>query len=739
MNKSLCIAVAFSMAFASGTHGQRRITPSQPVDTASLTGRTIDIGEVIVSSLMIEREVKEIPAPVSVVREIDYLRQSSLTLSNVLEKESGISMGGDGIWATNINIRGLGENRMVTLVDGSRIETANDLTASLSMIDVWDIDRVEVIKGALSSLYGSGAMGGIINIITKEGHFSDNPYLSGSIGSGFASANKLLSGHAEINTGSKKWYMRLGVTYADADDMRTPEGMMPNSQFRYNNLTTKLGLRPFNNHIFKLQVQRYLAIDAGIPGGEAFPGPAEATYSDIARNLLSASYEITSINEKLSSLSFKYFNQFIDRNVSVIPNTVTETILPNGNTRLTTADLMTPSGKHLTNGGQVQTTWTLTGNNTLIAGIDIWGRRLATDRIKHITIDVLNSSGEVTSTNSVVRGETPIPESTFSSTGLFLQDEARLLDGRLTLITGGRIDGIWVSNEEGYDVDYIITNGVENNTPARRLTFTEGSERSLSWSANIGLLYGIAGQTDLSFNMARSFRAPSLEERFKYIDLGNYVRLGDPTLKPESGLSTSLGMRKWSNVLLLQADVFINRLSDMIVETAGDFIYTTISETGTTTDTIPALINTNVSRAILYGFDFRFEYNFSRSFVVSGSGSYVRGMDTEAGTDLPQIPPLKGRLGLRYTHNRLGSLELTASGASKQTKIADNEIETDGYIRLDLTMNSKRLKLGRTDLQVFTGIDNITDASYTNHLSTNRGSISVEPGRNFYLRLNLTF
>ena len=85
-------------------------------------------------------------------------------------------MGSDGVWATNINIRGLGESRLVTLVDGNRVETATDLTASLSMIDINDIERVEIIKGAQSSLYGTGAMGGIVNIITKDGHFAEKPY-----------------------------------------------------------------------------------------------------------------------------------------------------------------------------------------------------------------------------------------------------------------------------------------------------------------------------------------------------------------------------------------------------------------------------------------------------------------------------------------------------------------------------------------------------------------------------------
>jgi hemoglobin/transferrin/lactoferrin receptor protein len=740
MNKTFFyITAVCSVAFTLSSYGQKQSKQELDNDSVSVTEKTINIGEVVVSSLRMDRQVKKLPAPMIVMRAYDYQRQSALTISNVLDKEPGVAMGGDGVWATNVNIRGLSENRLVTLIDGNRVETANDLTASLSMIDINDIDRVEIIKGAQSSLYGTGAMGGIINIITKDGHFSEKPYLSGNVGSGFASVNKLFSGHVDMNTGSEKWYFRLSGTYSNADDLQTPKGEMPNSQYKSDNITAKLGIKTFNNQVFKIQFQHYKASDVGIPGGNAFPGPAEATYTGIGRNLLSASYEISDITDKLSSLKFNYFNQYIDRNVSVIPNTVTEATLANGNIQRTTPYLMIPVGKHLTNGGQIQSTWKLSDKNTLIAGVDAWSRKLTTERTKYITSEILNTKGDVIKTNSIIRGETPIPESYFSSSGLFIQDENKLLNDRLTLIIGGRLDGVWIKNDEGYDVDYTIINNVENYSPARRVTFVSGSENSVSWSANAGLLYKLFNNTDLSFNLARSFRAPSLEERFKYIDLGNYVRLGDPSLEPERGLSVDMGVRKWNQDFSFQTDVFVNYMTNMIVEVPGEFIYTSITGTVNTTDTLPAFINSNVSRALLYGIDCKFEYNFDRNFVLYGSGSFVRGKDTEANENLPLIPPMNGRLGIRYVYNKIGTAEFSVAGATKQTKIADGEKETKGYTRLDMAINSDKIKIGKTGLQLIAGIDNITNKSYTNHLSTNRGSISVEPGRNFYVRFNLSF
>ncbi len=695
MNKLWLLTAVCTVVLTFNSYAQT--DKRQKVDNDSVTSPAwnIQMGEIVVSSLRIDRKIKELPASISVVSSSGYQKQSALTLSSVLNEEPGISMGGDGIWATNINIRGLGENRLVTLIDGNRVETATDLTASLSMVDVNDIERVEVIKGAQSSLYGTGAMGGIVNIITKDGHFADKPYLSGNIISGFASANTLFSNHAAINTGSDKWYFRVSGTYSDADDIHTPEGDLPNSQFTMNNITAKIGVKPLANHLFKIQYQRNWSTDVGIPGGDAFPGPAEATYSDIGRDLLAASYEITGLTGPLASLKMNYFYQYILRDVEMIPNTVTKTTLPNKNIKRTTPELITPTGKHLTNGAQLQSTWNLSEKDVFIAGIDIWGRKLTTEREKYITVDVLNPQNEIIQTNELVRGETPIPESRFNSAGLFLQNETHLLNNRLTFITGGRLDEIWIKNEQGFDVDYLIVNGTRNDSPStQRVTFEKDNENSFSWSANAGILYQLHENVDASLNLARSFRAPSLEERYKYIDLGNYVRLGNPSLEPEKGYSADLGIRVWNPGFNLQSGIFVNRLTDMIVEKSGEFIYTLTSESDP--DTVPALINSNVRKALLYGFDFKFDYNFYNNIVLFGAGAYVRGRDTGAGENLPQIPPLNGRAGIRYTYHKIGSVEFSVTGAAKQDKIAEGEQETDGYCRLDMALNTNKIDLGIT-------------------------------------------
>ncbi|MDD2549152.1 MAG: TonB-dependent receptor [Bacteroidales bacterium] len=710
--------------------------------TFTLAPQPFPLGEVVVSSFRINRRIKEMPTPLAVVGKYDFQQQSAISLSNVLADEPGVAMGSDGAWATNINIRGLSENRLVTLVDGFRVETATDLTASLSMIDVNDVERVEVVKGAQSALYGTGAMGGIVNIITKDGYFSSEPHLSGNIISGFASVNSSYSGYGNINAGAEKWYLKVNGTYSDAQNIKTPEGELLNSQFTSNNIGARAGFKPFKNHTLKAQYQRYWANDVGIPGGDAFPGPATATYSDIGRQLFSASYEITDVTSTLSSLKLNYYNQFILRDVLLYPNIpTTEKPTQIGGKQRISPQYFTPTGQHRTNGVQLQGTWNFTESNTLIAGIDAWARELYTEREKYITIEVFNPVGDLVVTNNLVRGETPTPSSTFATAGLFIQNESRLLDDKLTLIMGGRADGIQTKNEQNFDIDYLIMNDVRNDSPPnQRVTFEAGKQKLFSWSANAGLLYRVLKDIDLSAHFARSFRAPSLEESFKFIDLGNLVLLGDPTLKSESGYATDIGLRVWKQNFTMQVDIFANWIDNMIVETPGEYIYTIT--TGPSTgiiDTLPALVNANVSSAMLYGSDIKFQYKAAKGFVIFGSGAYVRGKDTEAEENLPQIPPLRGRFGLRYNFNRIGTVEASILGTTKQDKIAGGETATDGYHRIDLRVSSTKFNLGFSNVQLFAGVDNLTNVSYTNHLATNRGAISIEPGRNIYLRASISF
>ncbi|MBO4571357.1 MAG: TonB-dependent receptor [Bacteroidales bacterium] len=685
-----------------------------PVDT---------LKEAVVTSLKIERLIEETPANLNIVTSLDVKQHSSFTVADVLKFEPGLAIGGDGVWATNINVRGLSENRLVTLVDGNRIETATDLTASLSMIDVNDIERVEVIKGAQSSLYGSGAMGGIVNIITKDGYFADDTYFHGNLTGSFSSVNKGHSEYLSVNAGGSRWYLKLNGTYGHANDIMTPKGLLPNSGFTTTNLGARAGFKPAKNQILKFEFQRNWSTDVGIPGGAAFAASATATYKNIGRTLFNGSYEILDLNETWKSLKFTGFSQNIIRDVEMIPNTPK----PQAGAW---PEKVTPLGKHHTYGGNIQGTWEFGDDNTLVAGVDAWRRDISSDRNKYIK---QFAAGEVKA--EMIRNEKPFPAASYTSAGFFAQDESRFLDDRLIVRLGARLDGNFVKNEEGHNVEYIdnVTTGAHNdNPPGKIVTFEAGKKREFSWSGNLGAIYRLAPVADLVFNAARSYRSPSLEEYFKFIDLsGNKVRIGNVDLKPEDGLSADLGIRLHGERFSLEVSGFVNKINNMIVERKAN-----------TTGVNDTLILDNASKALLYGGDFNASFTIVRGLKVYALGAYTVGLETSKDNAwLPLIPPMNGTVGVAYNYPKVGGINLSAffAGAKKEGNMAASDTATDSYYRLDLSLSTRPFHFGPCALQLFGGIDNLTNAEYRNFLSTNRNAISCEPGRNFYIRASLSF
>ena len=683
----------------------------------------VEVGEVMVNASRQDRMVRDVSLPLSLVNKNRIDQLPALTLSNLCQDMPGVNLARDGIWATSLNIRGLTEQRIVTLVDGNRIETSTDIAAGLALIDVNDVERVEVIKGAASSLYGTGALGGVVNIITREGQYHEKFYVGGNVSGMYQSVNRMNSENISLDLADNKWFLRLSGTLRDASNTMTPEGELLNSQFSDNNYSLKAGVKPFRNHEFNLNIQGFNAKNVGIPGGRAFPATATASYTDILRNMISASYTINSEKGTFERIKFKYFHQYILRDVELKPNAMVTT---------------TPSGYHASNGFQVQTDWGFNENHQVIAGIDIWQRYLSTEREKRVVSNITDSLGNITATNVTVRGEIPIPDAWFTSAGVYVQDQIKL-SSKLNLTFGGRFDLINTRNEQAVDPKYIIFNGTRNNSPAiQRITFTEGNINNYSWSLDAGAMYHLGSRTDLTMTLSKAYRAPGLEERFKYIDLGSIVEIGDPELEPEEGYFLDMGTRVWAEKFQFTGNIFANSMTNLIVSSPGVFIYNYTSDPSNY-DTLNANINSNVEKALLYGFDASAGYNIFDGITISAMAGFVRGKNTLNDIDLPQIPPFNGRLNVKYFLPGFFSTELSVNLTAGQKKIATGEKESTGYASYDFGIYTVPYKIGNLRLEAFAGVQNITDRSYMNHLSTNRGLVKYEPGRNFYLKMRLSF
>jgi hemoglobin/transferrin/lactoferrin receptor protein len=665
--------------------------------------------------------LRETALPLGVVSGERLTATAPTTIADALQAEPGVALQRDGIWGTSVSVRGLSRSSIVTLIDGNRIDTATDLAAGLSLFDIYDIERIEVIKGAASALYGSGAMGGVVNIISRDGWYQERPYWHLRMVGGYSSVNNAGQGHLTFSTGAQKWYARFSGALRKADDAKTPKGALTNSNFRDNSSAVRLSVRPWRQHELKFNYQRFYAEDVGIPGAyPVFPTTATVRYPFEKRELYSSEYIASSLTRHLQQISVKAYHQKIWRDVENIPNTVTT--LPAGNgqpARKVYALRILPGATHDLNGVQIQGNLFPGRHHLLVAGIDLWQKDYRGYRTKETRIDILNPDGSVKKSTYRTIGESPLPDAFYRSIGLYTQDEWRLFSERLVMVLGGRFDRIETQNQETLNPLYEVVDGVRNDTPAgQTLLWQAEAARNHSWSGNLSLLYRFMPQMDVTLNLARSFRAPSLEERYQYIDQGSLVKVGDPALAPEAGTFSDLGVRLWSERLQLQISGFYNRMKNLVADVPGLY------------EDRKALLKSNIGEAELYGGDFRIDFKPMQNCAVWARAGYVHGENLLAEEPLPQIAPLNGSVGYHNGCLSWFAFDLSAVMFSTQERIATGEIRTPGYAYYTLYLNSRAIPLLGSQMFLTLGIENLTNRTFRNHLSTNRGVLAIEPGRN---------
>lgn len=217
----------------------------------STQGDKPQIGEVVVIATRTEKFVSEVPCSVTVITADDIKKSTPQTIADIFRDIQGVQVQGGGTpgMPIRLSLRGLtiGHNAQHTLVliDGRRINDAyeGDVDASLLSFDA--IERIEILRGPASALYGSNATGGVINIITKRG--TKKPFTEISISGGeyntqhytvrhgwkmggfdyFATLSRFLTdGYLKNSDGSRRdWEassadINTGVTMNDGSELR---------------------------------------------------------------------------------------------------------------------------------------------------------------------------------------------------------------------------------------------------------------------------------------------------------------------------------------------------------------------------------------------------------------------------------------------------------------------------------------------------------------------------------------
>ena len=191
-------------------------------------------GEVTVTAGRVEQQLLDIPMSVSVLTSEEIRDSSARNIGELLADVPGVEVGGDGSQGLKrVKIRGENECRSLILIDGQKVSEHKSMSGPALLVDPSSVERIEVIKGPASVLYGSDAIGGVINIITKKG--SKKPF-EAEASVGWNGAGHGWSESVSLGGSAKGFKYQLDAGYQSHGNIKTPLGYQKNTEFRQKNL-----------------------------------------------------------------------------------------------------------------------------------------------------------------------------------------------------------------------------------------------------------------------------------------------------------------------------------------------------------------------------------------------------------------------------------------------------------------------------------------------------------------------
>ena len=656
----------------------------------------VSMDELLVTARGMKSRISQTPGGTAVMDAQELYKAQDPSITNTLTRIPGVDKSSDSAWGSAINIRGLGRNHVVFLIDGCRVNTATDVNAQFGLINSNEVERIEILKGPVSALYGSGAMGGVVNVITKKGRFSNETTTRISLGASYGTNPEGFSFFGDTQVNTPNFWIYGAASRRDYDSYENGDGdIQTNSQFEDYSGSLKAGYKWNDKNITDINIQYVKGEDIGIPGkGLTLPTGPTITYPDTDRTLISLTHKFSPEDSILTASDLNLFYQEIDRNV--------EMVFPAG----AAATSIKPSANHKSFGAKWQNIINL-DSQTIVTGLDVWTWEIESTREKNLA-------------SGLTGIDTPLADARQLSAGLFLEDDIQIRQS-FVLNLGGRVD--YISAES--DPLYSWITPPSAMIPVTLIRDAEDND-DLSWDAHAGLTWDISSLWSMTLLGAFSYRAPDLMDRYKYVAFTGGATYGNPDLDPERSAFIEYGIHYRTPKFSFSGSVYANYLKDMIASRLKDAASNSYQME-------------NIDKAKLYGGELEAKFRPFEKWEIYTGIAYVRGTDETDNSDLSMIPPLNGIVGVSFNTGDKGFwADCNQNWAARQDKVASGEQETPGWA----TVNAKagyRFDYGKVGHDIMVGVDNIFDVQYANHLSTTRSVLLAEPGVNFYAAYRVIF
>jgi vitamin B12 transporter len=279
MRKGLLIALVLAM----GLFLLPRWMFAQHGEAGMQNATRLELGKVVVSATRLETPLREVASSMTVIDEQEIEQRQARTATEVLRSVPALDVvqtGGPG-GQTSVSIRGAESDHTLVLIDGVEMNDPSDLGRSFNFasLSTENIERIEILRGPQSTLYGSDAIGGVINIVTKKGKGKPSGLVSAEGGSFQTYRQRAQAGGATELINYSLGFSRLdteGISAADEDDGNEEEDGYENTT-----LSARLGITP-TEHFQVSSIMRYIddETDLDDSGGVGGDDPNHRTESE---------------------------------------------------------------------------------------------------------------------------------------------------------------------------------------------------------------------------------------------------------------------------------------------------------------------------------------------------------------------------------------------------------------------------------------------------------------------------
>jgi hemoglobin/transferrin/lactoferrin receptor protein len=639
------------------SHLTRRLKKSEIVDVNNkiyLELNASSLDEIVLSVAKFGQNKRDVPQQIVSVRTEDILFTNPQTSADLLKSSGQVFIQKSQLGGGSPIIRGFSTNRLLITVDGVRFNNAifrGGNVQNVISIDPLAIERTEVILGPGSVVYGSDAIGGVMNFYTKRPKFSfeEGTSFSGNALARYATASEEKTGHFDFNIGTKEWAFLTSVSYSDFGDLRmgkngpddylrpfyaeTVNGediLVENSDpsvqvptgYQQINTMQKVRYMPsekwdFNLGLFYTTTSDYSRYDRlirpeddGLRSAEWYYGPQEWLSGNLqARN---KAYNGGIYDESIITVSYQRFKE--SRNDRDF-----------GDTILFETD------------------------EEVSAYTGAWDFEKDFNKAKvHYGVEYVynkvNSVGKqmdiVTGTSGADASRYP-DGSTWQSIGAYSSLQFKLAD-KLSFQGGLRYNHILVdaSFEDGF-YDFPFS---EANINTGALTGSAG----LAWYPNDILSWRL--------NFGTAFRAPNIDDVGKIFDSepGSVV-VPNPDLKPEYAKTGEIGVViNFDDVVKLDVGTYFTNLKDAMVR--RDYEIDGESQIIYQGELSNVQAIQNAAKAEVYGFEASVEINFSEQLQLTSQYSVADGFEEDDdGISYPlrSAPPMYGNGHLIFKTQKL--------------------------------------------------------------------------------------